>query len=377
MTVLNELKKIAAVSCNAHLTKQKASGGRVIGIFCSYVPEEIIIAAGMVPFRMRAVGSTKTDLGDTWFSSFNCSYTRHVFDLALEGRFNFLDGVILINACDHIRRMYDNWRAALNHPSLVHLMAVPRKKAQGARSWYRDEIGLFKNALENHFDITITGEDIHQAIRLTNRIRRLLATIYATRKMDDPPLTGAEALAIIMAGTALPRGIFLEMLEELVKELDGRCAYADKRPRLMIQSGCLEEITHLELIERLGGAIVDDSLCFGRRYFDTLIDENAADPLDALADRYLNHLSCPRIGDDFMNRLAHTRRAVIDFRVDGLICERLKFCDLWGGEAFILRTEAKKINLPVLYLERELYAGSEGQLKTRIQAFLERIRPLI
>lgn len=373
MSVLDDFRKIAATPHNEHLKAHQAAGGRIIGIFCSYVPEELIMAAGMVPFRMRAVGSTKTTLGDTWFSSFNCSYTRHVFDLALEGKFRFLDGVILINACDHIRRMYDNWRAALDHPSLVYLLAVPRKKAQGATTWYRQEMQLFKTALENHFQITITDDAIRKAIGVTNRIRRLLADIYAARQADKPPVTGAEALTIIMAGTALPRETFLTMLEALVREIDGRDAYGEERPRLMIQSGCLEEISHLELIENLGCAVVDDSLCFGRRYFDTLVDESADDPLDALTDRYLNHLSCPRMSDDFQARLAYTRQAVRDYRLDGLICERLKFCDLWGGEAFILRSEAKKINLPTLYLERELYAGSEGQLKTRVQAFLERI----
>lgn len=373
MTVLNEFKKIAADPYNDHLKAHQAAGGRVIGIFCSYVPEEIIIAAGMVPYRMRATGSTKTTLGDTWFSSFNCSYTRHVFDLALEGKFRFLDGVILINACDHIRRMYDNWRAALDDPSLIYLLAVPRKKAQGAMAWYRQEMQLLKSTLENHFHITITDDAIREAIGVTNRIRQLLADVYAARQADKPPITGAEALAIIMAGTALPRKTFLAMLEDLIKELDGRQAYAEERPRLMIQSGCLEETAHLELIENQGGAIVDDSLCFGRRYFDRLIDAAVEDPLDALTDRYLNHLSCPRMSDDFRTRLAYTQQAVRDYRLDGLICERLKFCDLWGGEAFILRSEAKKINLPTLYLERELYAGSEGQLKTRVQAFLERI----
>ena len=376
MSIIDDFRKIAAAPFNEHLKSGKDSGSPIIGIFCAYVPEEIIMAAGLVPFRMRAVGSTKTTLGDTWFSSFNCSYTRHVFDLALEGKFDFLDGVILINACDHIRRMYDNWRAALDRPSLIHLMAVPRKKAQGAAGWYREEILLLKNALETHFEMAITADAIRDAIRVCNRIRQLLSDIYTLRKADNPPITGAEMLAVIMAGTALPRDTFLIMLEALIKELDGRKAYPEMKTRLMIQSGCLEEITHLELIENLGGAIVDDSLCFGRRYFDTLVDENADDPIQALVDRYLNHLSCPRMSDDFPNRLAYTRRAVNEFRVDGLICERLKFCDLWGGEAFILRNEAKKMNLPTLYLERELYAGSAGQIKTRVQAFLERISPL-
>jgi len=143
-------------------------------------------------------------------------------------------------------------------------------------------------------------------------------------------------------------------------------------PRLMIVSGCLEETAHLELIEGQGSAIVDDSLCFGRRYFDRLVDENQ-EPLLALAERYLFHLSCPRIEDDFKRRLEDVSRSVRDNRLDGLICEKLKFCDLWGGESFILRQESKKTGLPVLALERELYGGGEGQLKTRVQAFLERI----
>jgi len=373
MSVLKQFRAIAKEPFNPHLREHKKKGGKIMGIFCSYVPEELVIAAGMVPFRMRAVGSTKTTLGDSWFSSFNCSYARHLFDLALDKKFTFLDGIVIINACDHIRRMYDNWKAALNYPPFIHLIAVPHKKDRGAVEWYREELEILKNNMEAHFRITISDEALREAIRISNRIRRLLSEIYEMRKSDFPPVTGAEILSVIMAGTALPKDQFLEMLETLCKEIAGRKAYSNDAPRLMIQSGCLEEIEHLELIENQGAAVVDDSLCFGRRYFDREVDETMKNPLDALAERYLNHLSCPRISDDFRNRIEHTRKAVQQYRIEGLICERLKFCDLWGGESFILKNECKKINLPVLYLERELYAGSEGQLKTRVQAFMERI----
>ncbi len=381
MSVLKELQEIAATPDNRYLQEHRSAGGKIIGLFCSYVPEELILAAGMVPFRMRATGSSKTTLGDTWFSSFNCSYTRHLFDLALENRFSFLDGLIFINACDHLRRMYDNWQAALEHPSWLHFLAVPHKTSEGAADWYRQELAVCKASLEEHFQVTIAEQDLWDAIRLSNRLRRLLAELYALRQNDAPPLTGAEMLAVILAGTALPRRLFIAKLEALREEIAGRNAYGDPpAARLMIQSGCLEETAHLEQIEGQGAAIVDDSLCLGRRYFDTEVvepDENASgtapDPLDALTRRYLHHLSCPRMGDDFYNRLAYTRTAARDFRLDGLICERLKFCDLWGGEAFILKQAAKEMGLPVLYLERELYGGGAGQLKTRVQAFLERV----
>lgn len=373
MTTLDRFREIACEPFNEHLRAHKDGGGKIIGAFCSYVPEELIAAAGMVPFRMRAVGSTKTTLGDTWFSSFNCSYVRHLFDLALEGSFRFLDGLVFINACDHIRRMWDNWKAALDHPSFIHMTAVPHKKEHGALGWYREELEILKRVLEDHYGIAITDEALRGGIRTSNQVRRLLSRLYDMRKNDSPPITGAETLSVIMAGTALPQEQFIKMLGELLDELPGREVYPPDAPRLMLQSGCLEEIEHLELIEGQGSAVVDDLLCFGRRYFDRLVDEDLDDPIQALAERYLNHSSCPRISDDFKNRLEYIRSSTREYRLDGLICEKLKFCDLWGGEAFILRQESKATGLPILTLERELYGGGESQVKTRIQAFLERI----
>lgn len=373
MKTLENFRKIAKQPFNERLKAHKEQGGKVMGVFCSYVPEEMIMAAGMVPYRMRAVGSTKTTLGDTWFTSFNCSFVRHLMDVALEGGFGFLDGVVFMNACDHIRRMYDNWKAALDHPSFIHFVAVPRKKGDGALEWYREELEIFKKAMEDHYQVAITDQALKDAIRTSNQARSLLKRVYDLRKDDSPPITGAETLSVIMAGTALPREDFVGMLDELLEELPGREVYEKDAPRLMIQSGCLEEIEHLELIEGQGVAVVDDSLCFGRRYFDTEVDEAMDDPIQALAERYMNHLSCPRISDDWRRRLDHLGDSVKDYRLDGLICERLKFCDLWGGEAFIMRTDSKKSGLPTLYLERELYGGGEGQIKTRVQAFLERI----
>jgi len=373
MAVLDDFRKIAGESFNPRLRDHKNNGGRIVGVFCSYLPEEMVTAAGMVPFRMRAVGSTKTTLGDTWFSSFNCSYVRHLMDLAMEGRFEFLDGVVFINACDHIRRTFDNWRAAVDHPAFIHMVAVPRKRSGRALKWYREELEMLKRAMEDHFEVAITDEALRESIRESNQIRGLLVRLYDLRKDDSPPITGAETLSVIMAGTALPRDQFASMLDALLEELPGREVYDADALRLMIQSGCLEEIDHLEMIEGMGGAVVDDSLCFGRRYFDTMVDESVSDPLDALAERYMNHLSCPRMSDGWKSRMEHLAGSVKDYRIDGLICEKLKFCDLWGGEAFIMRRDSKNTGLPTLYLERELHGGSEGQLRTRVQAFLERI----
>ena len=240
MNILDRFRKIAGEPFNPHLQAYKENDGKIIGAFCSYVPEEMIMAAGMTPFRMRAVGSTKTALGDIWFSSFNCSYVRHLFDLALDHKFQFLDGLVFINSCDHIRRMFDNWKAALGYPSFLHMLAVPRKNSESAVKWYYQELQILRDKLQEHFQTSITDQALRESIQVSNQTRSLLSKLYEMRKDDSPPITGAETLSVIMAGTALPRPHFNQMLDELIEEIPGRQAYPPDTPRLMIQSGCLE-----------------------------------------------------------------------------------------------------------------------------------------
>ncbi|MDI6795643.1 MAG: 2-hydroxyacyl-CoA dehydratase family protein, partial [Desulfatibacillaceae bacterium] len=111
-TTLKQLQEIAGAIKNPFLEKAIEQKKPVMGYFCSYVPEEILHAAGFVPYRMRAVGSTGTARGDTYFTAINCSFVRRCFDQILSGEYDFLAGAIVQNGCDHSRRIYDNWRDA-------------------------------------------------------------------------------------------------------------------------------------------------------------------------------------------------------------------------------------------------------------------------
>ena len=136
--------------------------------------------------------------------------------------------------------------------------------------------------------------------------------------------------------------------------------------------GTLDEPGYLEQIESMGASIVADQLCWGSKSFADLADQEI-DPIDAIARRILEHMPCPRMLDQYPKRLANLLEAVKQYRVDGIICERLKFCDLWGGEIEMLRRSLKQeAGIPVLVLERDYAtAGGAGQLRTRVQAFLE------
>lgn len=342
-----------------------------MGYFCSAVPEEIITAASLLPFRMRATGSTSTELSDAYFSSINCSFPRHCFNIALAGGFDCLDGVVCINSCDNIRRIYDNWKRQLPN-TFLHIMGLPRKTGEPQVEWYREEIDNLKKILEKHFGVKITDERLWEAIKLHNKTRRLQRRLYDLRKKSNPPITGAETLAAIVAGTAMPKEQYNVSLTELLDELSKTKGLSDYRARLLLMGGILDNPAFVKVIEDQGGLVVTDSLCFGSRILWNDVDETTKDPITALARYYVaERPSCPRVFGDYERRIGFIKDMIRDFKVDGVILERLAFCDHWGFEQSTIENDLRESNIPFLILDREYILSGVGQLRTRVQAFLE------
>jgi benzoyl-CoA reductase subunit C len=368
-----ELATAAETIVNPEVQKWKDQGGKVMGYFCSSFPEEIITAAGLLPLRMRATGSQGTELSDSFFSSINCSFPRHCFNQALLGRYDFLDGLAMANSCDNIRRIYDHWVRQLKTP-FVQIMSLPRKAEPAQVEWFHGELANLRQMIEEHYGLQITDEKLWQAVKLHNEARALLRKLYDLRKKDNPPITGSETLAVTVAGTAIPKKTYVALLSQLVDELAGAEGIAGYKARLMIMGGILDDPAYLDVIEEQGGLVVTDSLCFGSRLFWRDVDESASDPLMALAQYYVaDRPSCPRVFGLYENRMEYVREMIRDFKVDGTILERLAFCDLWGFEQFSIANDFKDWNIPLLMLDREYTLSGVGQLRTRIQAFLETI----
>ena len=366
-----QFSEAADTLANPVLQSWKDQGGKVMGYFCSTVPEELITAAGMVPFRMRATGSTSTEESDAFYSSINCSFARHCFNLALIGEFKFLDGVICINSCDHVRRIYDNWIRFVP-TDFAAVMSLPRKTGPDQVGWYRDELAMLKEKIEKHFGVEISDDTLWKAIKLHNETRRLQKALYELRKQDKPPITGAETLAVMVAGTAMPKEQYNEMLRELLDELSGSEGPGTHRARLMIVGGILNDPAYIKVIEDQGGLVVTDSTCFGTRLMWVKVNENASDPITALAQYYIaDRPSCPRFYGEHDNRAKYVIDMCREFNCNGIIGERLMFCDLWLVEHYMLDQDLRADGIPFLKLDREYLTSAIGQLRTRVQAFLE------
>ena len=366
-----ELAAAAAGLMNPAIEEWKAAGGKVVGYFCSHVPVEVLTAAGVLPFRMRGTGSTGTELADASFSSINCSFPKHTFNQALRGEFDFLDGLICISSCDHVRRIYDNWKQQLSTPYLT-VMSLPKKNGEAQVDWYYEEINILRESLGTFLGVEITDDRLRAAIKQVNETRRLQRQMYELRKRERPPLSGAEALAVMVAGSSLPRERYNDLLRALLADLENEQGKSGYRARLMIVGSELDDPEYLQIIEDQGGLVVTDSICFGTRTMWVDCSETEADPVRALARYYIQERpSCPRMNGAQPARAAFVQDMVKEFAVDGVVGERMLFCDLWCAEHYMNKADLKAAGIPFIQIDREYILSGKGQLQTRIQAFLE------
>lgn len=369
----DELIAISNTISNPYIESWKEDGKEVLGYFCSYTPEEIISAAGLLPFRMRGIGCAETSLADSWLAHVNCSFVRSVFQLVLEGKYDFLEGAVVPYTCDHIRRVYDVWKSSEKSPSFLHYIGLPHALSEHGLKYYGSEIKGLKEELRDHFGEEITDEKLESAIYVHNKTRRLLMRLYELRKAEEPPVTGAEASAIQIASTAMPREEYNEKLERLLEKIEGRQA-ASGDIRLMVVGSVNDDPDLIEIIEKQGATVVTDSLCFGTRSFVDLVQEDG-DPMDSIAERYYYHMPCARTFGQYPRKLDFVKNQAREWNVDGIICEHIKFCDTHGGENKLYKKDLEEEGIPTLEIERQYGPLADiGRLKTRVQAFLERIK---
>jgi benzoyl-CoA reductase subunit C len=314
-----------------------------------------------------------TSHADSYLARVNCTFCRCCLELSFNGRYDFLDGAIFLNGCDHIRRTYDNWKAHQSALPFMYILAVPHVLSPDGLNWYRDEVRMLIGDLEKYLKVSVSSERLSEAVKVYNETRRLLKKLYDLRTADDPPFTGAEMLTVLSAGTAMPKHAYNQLLISLIQEAENRPRTAHGKARLLVAGSLMDDPEFIENVEDMGAIVVTDSLCFGTRACWDLTDEKG-DPLDALVERYYNRISCPRMAGQYQKRLEFVMEQAERARVDGAILEFIKFCDLHGTDNALLKRDLEKAGIPAIELERQYGPLADaGRIRTRVQAFLERI----
>jgi bzd-type benzoyl-CoA reductase N subunit len=354
------------------LRREAENGMRLVGCFCSYTPEEILHAAGLTPVRLMGAMRSITH-ADAHLQAYCCSLARTDLDMALGGELDFLEGAVFVQTCDTMMRLSDIWRRNTSFSFHGDVLLPLRMGKEISFPFLREEIRRFREAVEGYLEREIEEDSLRESIRVYNRNRRLLRRLYDLRRKGTGGVDGLSAMAVTVAGLWMPKEDHNELLQDLVSRWEGgeREEGAERLP-LMVSGSVCTTPDLFELLQELGADVVEDDLCCGRRYWEGEADEEK-DPEEAVAERLWSRVNCPAKHQVKEDRAARLLRAVEESGTAGVVFYLQSFCEPHLFDVPYLRGLLREKGVPSLVLESELQSFSRGQLRTRLQAFVETI----
>ena len=304
----------------------KGEGKRSIGYLSPLGPLEIIAAAGFIPVRMKGSVDESVTKADTQMETIVCPFVRNVFDSALRGRYEYLDGIVIPHTCDSISRTYDIWSNNLQLP-YSHFLNVPHVTDDPSLKFFKEVLGTFMKSLERFTGKKITDEDLAQAVKAYNQNREAMRKLYELRRPHPPLISGVEMMKVLVAAMSLPVVESTELIYGVRDEVKKReSTLAEKSSRMMIIGDQIDDIALIEIIEKAGARMVMDDTSIGSKIYwpDIEVTQN---PIDGIAERYLRKIKIPTTytdtGETYQDKLeerfGHIRQFIKDFRVDGAI----------------------------------------------------------
>jgi len=360
---------IAMEPFNEYLEKAIAQGARPIGYTCSYVPEVLLSVGNLVPVRLTACKADDTEMADIYLTKMLCSYVRSILEYAMDGRYDFLDGWVLTTGCSHLHRLSDNVDHLIK-PDFQYLIDVPSISSPTAFKWYRTQLEELRQKISDHFETDMSDSALSATIAEYNSHVAVMKEIGDLRKNNLPIISGGEFHRLMMAWSTMPRGVVAEAAKALRQKLEHRNKKHDSRARLMLLGGQVYHPGLVDAIESQNAVLVADRHCTGSIPGLMPIDESK-EPMDAINDHVFSRTACPSVQQEQKQRFEAVMRAVEEYAVDGVVIESIKFCDIWGYEATTTVDALRAAGVPVLQLECNYPMKADGQVRTRVQAFLE------
>ena len=370
---------------NALIAQAKSDGKICVAYTCENVPEPLLNLGGCCSIRLFAPHTGSMDIATYYMTNLLCEPSRALLERAIEGGFNFADCVITPDGCTMMNRCVENME-------LLHTMG------EGNPNFFHEYMEIaFKNTdsdvdlavlqctnhvlkpLHEKYGVDISDAAIRESVERHNKICRLIRAIGEFRKGDKPRITGYEFHVLCLATYVCPKYLVIDKLEETLEELKTR--EPDDKPwraRLLVVGSEMDDSGMIKLIEEQGALVCCDRFCFGSfpgRSEIVLNDQE--DALTQVCRHYIRNCQCPRMMsmDKVYGRKQYVADLAREYGADGIIYQQVKFCDPWAYERTL---GSSMLNLdfgyPVLSVDRPYnIASSSGQMRTRVQAFVESI----
>jgi benzoyl-CoA reductase/2-hydroxyglutaryl-CoA dehydratase subunit BcrC/BadD/HgdB len=354
----------------------KESGQKVVGVYCTFMPEELVIASGAVQISLCSTSDETITVAEEELPRNLCPLIKSSYGFGKTDKcpyFYFSDLVVGETTCDGKKKMYE-YMADFKP---TYLMQLPHNRETEASKmmWY-SELIAFKEKLESFFNVTITEEAIQEAIILKNRERRAKQSFYRLGQLNPPAISGAEIFQVMYgAQYKFDKEEIISLLEKTTQAINDRYENGEhlaKKPRILITGSPIGGITEkvIRAVEENGGIVVAYENCTVAKAVEQLVDEETKDVYQALVDKYLN-IGCACMSNN-QPRLNLLDEMIDDYQVDGVIDMVLQNCIPFSVEAQrIKRFCNDKKEIPYIYLETDYSTSDIEQINTRVAAFIE------
>ena len=370
---------------NELVRKAEAEGDLAIGYTCFHAPEVLLNLGNCFSVRLRAPHTNSMELATYYMANNSCEFSRALLERALEGNYSFLHAMAGVDVCEANNRAIENME-------IMHMQGedkekffycnldIPYSDDEDCVEHIREQVSrkILKPLREN-YGVDTSDAAIRAAVREHNEVCRILTEIGELRKLDIPPITGYEFAVLVLVSYTCPKRLILPLLRETLEEIRTRQVDSEKnyRVRVAVVGSEIDDPNLIGLIESCGALVVADRFCYGSfpgRQEIALSEQE--DALTQVCRWYLQNTECPR--QSALHRVKyrndHVAQLVRDFRADGAIYEQMKFCTYWSYERVIAnQIMPREYGIQVLSIDRPYIVGQSGQLRTRVQAFVESI----
>ncbi len=370
---------------NELVRRAEAEGDLAIGYTCFHAPEVLLNLGNCFSVRLRAPHTNSMELATYYMANNSCEFSRALLERALEGNYSFLHAMAGVDVCEANNRAIENME-------IMHMQGEDKEKFFYCNLDipYSDDEDCIEHICEQvsrkilkplreNYGVDTSDAAIRAAVREHNEVCRILTEIGELRKLDIPPITGYEFAVLVLVSYTCPKRLILPLLRETLEEIRTRQVDPEKnyRVRVAVVGSEIDDPNLIKLVESCGALVVADRFCYGSfpgRQEIALTQQE--DALTQVCRWYLQNTECPR--QSALHRVKyrndHVAQLVREFKADGAIYEQMKFCTYWSYERVIAnQIMPRDYGIQILSIDRPYIVGQSGQLRTRVQAFVESI----
>ncbi len=367
---------------NNELVQQATADGKLcLAYTCYHIPEVLLNLDNCFSTRLRAPRTGSMDIATYYMSSYLCGFSKALVERGIEGGYNHLNALIGSESCSEMNRCYEHFELLNlvdNDKFFVSIADIPFKIMPHTIKHYKRQLQTkLLDKLRDVYGVDISEQAMRKAVEEHNEVCRLITEIGEYRKEENPRITGYEFHVICLVSYVCPKYLIIDKLRETAEELKTREPDEKKnyRAKIVVVGSEMDDPDFTKLMEESGALVVADRYCFGSlpgREEIQLSDDG--DVLEEIILHYMKTSECPRYmsHDKVEGRKEYVRKLVNDYHAEGVIYEQLKFCEYWGYErALASHIITNDYGIPSVSVDRQYTANASGQLRTRVQAFVE------